>query len=240
MSRLDDITTTLQVTDELFDTIKGGYHQSLRSKAIDPKLTVYIKNYLENLRSCLDYIASEIAENILSIQKSHKPYYPVACQDATQFRKHVDKNLPGLETVHPTLFSKLEALQPWNQEGCRALPKLSKLVNDNKHDQLSAQTRTESKGLRIRFPGGAGIDIGAGASISGGGIIGSGDGWITPGGGTISGDSPATIGQNVQQTVQVWVSFSFTETGDEVLTLLDECRLDVRRIVSELTPDLFP
>ena len=82
MSRLDDIKAVLEVADELLQNIQSEYDQSLSSKAISPKLSVYIKNYLENLRSPLDYLASEICEKILSKSKAHKAYFPISCENS--------------------------------------------------------------------------------------------------------------------------------------------------------------
>jgi len=239
MSRLDDINVVLGVADELLQEIQTEYVRSLSSKAVSPKLSVYIKNYLENLRSPLDYLASEICEKIPSKAKAHKTYFPISCENTKAFAAHIDRNLPGLDTSNPSLYAVLEELQPYKQSGCKALPKLSKLVNENKHNQLSPQTRTEKRGLTINFPGGASISMGPDASISGGGVISSGGGWISPAGGTISGDSPARVGEGgVVQTVTRWVSFTFDETGDNVISLLKACRKDVGDILERVKPFL--
>ena len=239
MSRLDDIDAVLGVAGELLQEIQTEYDRSLSSKTVSPKLSVYIKNYLENLRSPLDYLASEICEKILSQTKAHKAYFPISCENTKAFAVHIDRNLPGLDTLHPSLYVVLEELQPYSSLGCKALPKLSKLVNENKHNQLSPQTRTERRGLTINFPSGARISMGPGASISGGGVISSGGGWISPAGGTISGDTPARAGGGgVAQTVTRWVSFTFTETGDNVISLLKACRKDVGHILDRVNPFL--
>ena len=222
MSRIDDIEATLEVAEELFESIEQEYRRSLKIKSISPKLPVLIKNYLENLRSPLDYAAREISDNILG--KSMKAYFPVACKDQAAFIKQMNKDFPNLQDREPQLFSTIEKIQPFQSDGCEALRKLSKLVNENKHDRLTEQTKTEQKGLDIKFPGGAGISMGPGCSISGGGTISSGGGTFTPGGGSVSGDSPVQFGKNIHQTVVTWVSFTFTGTGDNVLVLLRDCR----------------
>ncbi|MCH8851040.1 MAG: hypothetical protein IID41_00145 [Planctomycetes bacterium] len=238
MSRIEDIKAILEVAEELYARIEQEYQRSLKVKSISPKLAVLIKNYLENLRSPLDYIAREISENTLG--KSMKPYFPVACRDQPTFTKHMKKNLPDLQNQEPRLFRKIEQNQPFQPNGCKALAKLSELVNENKHDRLTEQTKTERRGLDIKFPGGAGISMGPGCSISGGGSISSGGGTFTPGGGSVSGDSPVRFGENIDQTVVNWVSFTFTRTGDDVLELLRDCRKDVDRIISDLRPILWP
>ena len=241
MSRQKDIEAVLEVADELLEKIQVEYDRSLNDKAISPKLAVYIKNYLENLRSVLDYLASEICEKVLPITKARKAYFPVSCENGKAFAAHIDKNLTELDTLNPRLYAVLEGLQSYSPSGCKALPKLSKLVNENKHSKLSPQTRTEKRSLSIDFPGGAKISMGPGASISGGGMICSGGGWISPAGGTISGDSPARVGSGgVTQTVTTWVSFIFDETGDNVINLLRACRKDVGYVLKRTKPFLWP
>jgi hypothetical protein len=80
-----------------------------------------------------------------------------------------------------------------------------------------------------------------GASISGHGTISSGGGWIQLSGGTVSGSNPATAGGGpVQQFVTIWVSFTFTSTGDEVVNLLKACMNDVQRVIENVKPHLWP
>jgi len=176
MGILGDINALLEVSDEQLQKIKAEYNKSLNSKAISPKLPVYIKNYLENLRSPLDYLAKEICERVLSKTRGDKTYFPISCENSKAFAAHISKYLPGLDVVNKQLYIVLEEIQTYSHSGCQALPKLSKLVNENKHNQLSPQTRTEKKGLIIDFPGGSKISMGPGSSISGGGIISSGGG----------------------------------------------------------------
>lgn len=240
MTRWEDIQALLSVADELFEKMRVKYEESLEHKSISPELPVYIKNYLENLRSPLDYIACEIAQDVLKPAKQLKPYYPIACNNRADFDGRIKKNLPGLETIHPKLFSVIESLQSYHSNGCKSLPGLSRLVNENKHSQLSEQERIEERGLRIEFPGGAGFVMGPGSSIQGGGMISSGGGWFTPAGGVVSGDSPARMGHNLKQTVERWVSFTFQSTGDEVLPLLRGCRNDLDRIIAEVGFVLWP
>ena len=78
MSRLDDIEATLRVAEELLQKIMREYGEALTNKTLSAALPVHIKNYLENLRSPLDYIACEITERMLCLGEAHKPYFPIA------------------------------------------------------------------------------------------------------------------------------------------------------------------
>jgi hypothetical protein len=233
MSRNTDVQAMLEVADETFQRIEELYKRALAEKSISPKLSVYIKNYLENLRSPLDYLACEISEEVLKRGKQ-KVYYPVACENRKAFDSFMVRNLPDLDSAHAGLFKKIEDAQAYNSSGCRALPKLSKLVNENKHSHLSHQVKREERGITIDFSGRAKIVMGPGASISGGGLISSGRGWFSPAGGVVSGESPATHGENIRQTIDTWVSFTFLDSGDEVMSLLRACHNDVQRIVDEI------
>jgi hypothetical protein len=241
MGRFDDINILLQVADEQLQQIETEYNKSLINKVISPKLSVYIKNYLENLRSPLDYIANEICEKILLKTEISKTYFPISCENNKAFISHMSKNLPGLDVANTQLYGILEEFQPYSNFDIHELTKLSKFVNENKHNKLSPQTRTERKGLVIEFPGGSRISMGPGSSISGSGTIRSGDSWISPAGGIISGDSPARVGGGeVKQTVTRWISFTFATTDDDVLKLLKNCRKDVDKILNRVKPFLWP
>lgn len=240
MSRLEDIDANLLVVDELFQMIKKEYDSSLSQRKISKKLPVYIKNYMENLRSPLDYLGKEISERTLSQKKSKKAPFPMAYNNKKEFIHHMNVNFPNLQGIDPSLYNKLESFQSYNPNGCRPLRTLSTLVNENKHSKLSAQTRKEKRSLNIKFPSGASISMGPGSSISGTGTISSGNAWINPGGGTISGEQPARIGNGVKQEVTVWVSCYFEETQDNVIDLLTDCRNDVERIIKELIPIIWP
>ena len=239
MTRLNDIDALLDGAEELYKRIQTEYEQALETKTLSILLPVYIKNYLENLRSALDYMASEISEEVLSLGKSHKPYFPIVDNSEIDFRTHMKKNLPDLENILPSLFSFIESMQPYQQAGYKFISKLSKLVNENKHNRLSPQTVSEQKGLDINFSGGAKISMGPGSSISGGGIISSGDSWISPAGGSISGEEPVKVGGgNINQTVIKWISFTFDESGENVLDLLRGCRSEVKMVVEGIKPHL--
>ena len=168
MTIYKDINANLEVADEYLRQIETDYTTSLEDKQINPKLSVRIKNYLENLRSPLDYIAKTICTSRLGLKESHKSYFPMACENDKSFQKFVTRNFPNLDTVDPALYNSLQALQAYQPNGCKALPRLSKLVNQNKHNNLSPQGKKESRGLTINFPGGGSIKVGPGASISGG------------------------------------------------------------------------
>ena len=94
------------------------------------------------------------------------------------------------------------------------------LKNENKHERLTPQVRTESKELRISG-GGASIGIGEDASISiGPGASISIGGAVITGGQTFGVGNPPRVEGGKVETI-TWVSFNFDSTGQPVLRLLE-------------------
>jgi hypothetical protein len=241
MGRLDDIQALVGESRRQLSEIEKRYGEGLNAKQIPSGLGVLVKNYLENLRSSLDYVASETWSTALRSTKPRGVYFPINTMSAAEFAARMKKDFPELETKAPALYAVFAKLQAFEKDGCHSFPKLNSLVNDNKHDQLSPQSRTEARSLEVRFGGGASIQVPPGASISGHGTISSGGGWIQLSGGTVSGSNPATAGGGpVQQFVTIWVSFTFTSTGDEVVNLLKACMNDVQRVIENVKPHLWP
>lgn len=233
--RKSDVSALLGMAKAQLETLEKHYQQALQHKQIPVTLAVEVKNYLENLRAPLDYIAKEVAESVLG-RPNLKSYFPMSTENEAAFVSHMNRNFPGLSDASQDLYYALKSLQCYQPSGLKNLPVLSKLVNENKHNQLTPQVREENRGLSIVFPGGASISMGPGCSISGGGVISSGGAWFSPGGGSVSGDSPARHGSGFQQTVQVWVSFKFSALNREVMSVLQDCYRDVHRAVDSIGP----
>ena len=239
-TRRNDINAVLAEADEQLQSIEADYARALREKKIPTRLPVRIKNYLENLRSSLDYVATDISENVLGRTSSERSYFPIGCRTPAEFWSHLQRNLPCLKERNPSLCAVLEGIQPYGSGALQALPKLSKLVNESKHERLSPQTRRESRSLSVEFPGGSNIMIGPGSFISGHGVISSGGAKVRLQGDTISPETPAQrVSGGVKQTVIVWVSLRFDGIGDDILSLLRSCRDEVTQAIDRLSPHLW-
>lgn len=239
MSRYNDIQAHLHIADKSLEMIERSYQTSLKDREIHPQLKIEIKNYLENLRSVLDYLAKEIHERYCS--KKTKTYFPTSCNDRYAFANHMRRYFPGLEVARKDIYDKLESYQLYVPNAPKCLPLFASLVNENKHDRLSPQTRTEKRGLKLDFSGGGGITLGPGARITGTGRIVSGGHVLDLRGKTISGDSPAEdIPETIKQTVIIWVGFRFDAIDREVLPFLKEILGVVKGITSDLAQDLWP
>jgi hypothetical protein len=60
-----------------FEKIKEAYDTSLSNKAIETSLLIEIKNFMENLRSALDYVALGLYKKYVPSSKpDQKIYFP--------------------------------------------------------------------------------------------------------------------------------------------------------------------
>jgi len=240
MSYFDDANHLVQYAREHFAHIEEAYNASLSEKEIKPKLLIEIKNFMENLRSALDFAAHGLFQNYgSSIASNQKIYFPYASlsQSKEEFQKsrRVDACIPGLSTSRPDIVKKIESYQHFAVPNNRWLPIFMDLNNKNKHQQLTPQVRKEAKELWISSGGAsmsmrpkASISIKTGASIQIGGMV-------IPGGQSFNVNKPpVTIGPGRKEVI-TWVSFHFSTNDEPVLPLLKHALEGVGGIVRELS-----
>jgi hypothetical protein len=211
---VDDVDALLDLADEQLAAIRETYDESLHEKQIPKLLPARIKNVLENQRSSLDYLATEIRSRYSG--KSGIPYYPMA-QQPSEFDPQFEAQLPGIALSHRSIRDTVERYQPYNQPW---LLSLSKLTRENKHRRLTPQQRQERHMIRHESAAGvvewdpSGVVFGPGVFIGGEPV------------------NPAT--QRPLGAVDViYVDWLFTETGESVIGLLTEIQLGVRAAVQE-------
>ena len=133
---------------------------------------------------------------------------------------------PQLETEAPELFSLLRSLQPYT--GNLWLAGFNKLNNENKHGDLVAQTRVETKTVEVKAPGGgsvswnpANVKFGKGVHMHGVPI------------------DPSTQmpvpNRKVQTKVTTWVDFQFDGIDESALGLLRQSVAGVTTIAAAVT-----
>jgi len=241
---LEHATNDLSGSD--FRNIEDQYNDALEKKEIPTSLQIDVKNMMENLRSALDYLANDIYDELIhptliaaGKEGIKNVYFPYG-KTENDFKSSVGLNLPNLENIHPAIYKIIEEAQK-HQSGGEWLHQLCSIVNEKKHDKLSPQTREERRSLNMQFPGGASIDLGAGATMSGSGTISSGGGIVEMNNDVISGNSPAlNTSGGVVQTVTRWVSFKFTSTNIEVLPLLKAALKNIKEISEKIYSELEP
>ena len=230
MSRKDDIAALFSKSDGQLDAIVKEYKDSLHKQSVDPALRVEIKNYCENLRSVLDYLAHDIREKFCQSANPKARFYFPILPDAAQFSAQASQWFPGLQGVSPTVWSLLEQFQPY-QQGKAWLGHFNKLNNENKHGNLVPQTRQEM--TRIQ------------ADIAGGGSVSWNPAKVRFVSGVYIGGIPVdprtqmpVQDQRLTVTKTIWVDFVFDGVGVSAIDLLREALLGVKAISAALSPHL--
>lgn len=157
-----DSIACLEVAELLLLDIEEKQREAIRDNNILPFLKVSIKNCLENCRSPLDYAANFIFDTYCrekckpeKLKKiSHKIQFPIV-KDPQNFNGHIHYYFEGLK--NKKIIQIFESSQKYNVTW---LDDLTKLVNENKHRNLTLQninntTRINhgSLGGRINFYG---------------------------------------------------------------------------------------
>ena len=233
--RDSDVQDLLQHVDDDLTTIKDSYERALRNKDVPAALRIDIKNAMENLRSALDYMAQDVAEVIVAPHRSisnlkavRRVYFPYG-KDKQAFEDSSQRNLPDLQTLNLRVFDIIAAIQP-HTCGAMWLYDFCSILNDNKHDALSPQERTQRQSYKVgRTGGGPAISAPAGA-------IKAPPGAISIGGAPVVFDPTTGVPlqtPGIDVEVTTWVSFKFKDSHVEVYPLLETAARGVRR-TSEL------
>lgn len=255
MARWDEIDALLAQADRGLAEVEALYKKSLAAQRLDAALLIQIKNLLENLRSAFDYAAREIFDRFCASAAAGKDmavYFPIlrATATAKDFAAMMNGRLPGLDKSSLVLYALLEKYQVYASKANEWLVQFNELCQENKHEQFSAQTRTEERQTRITTAEGSvawneGVTFGPGAEIRfgpGGALT------FGPGGSVGFGPSGVSIaGRRVDPRTQMprvrpgdklervtVVDYFFTAIGTSVMPFLKKCVTGVRQIVAEV------
>ena len=227
MTREDSVAALLTKAAAQIETIEQEYKKSLHDRTIAPQLKIDIKNACENLRSALDYIASDIRErHCPSAPTSVRFYFPIL-PDKSTFDRRVDEWFPGLRQTAPAVVSALEASQPF-QKNQEWLGQFNQVNNENKHGDLVEQKRTESLRTTVTGRGGGrvswgpGVKFGSGVSVMGVPIDPRAQ---------LPVPDPSVMVEHV-----TWVDFRFAGVATSALGLLKNSLSGVRRIEATIRP----
>jgi hypothetical protein len=227
-NRFDQANALIKDAKGRLIALRADYEESLHDKQVRVELQISIKGVLDGLRSALDYVAHELHERFGPQSQGTRVYFPIAAKGARQedFRSLVGKNIPGLPDRRPDLVDLLESFQSFSSPENQWLPELASLANENKHANLTAQTRTEDERITVRSREGAiswnpsMVKFSPGISILGAPI------------------DPRTLlpvaGPSNSVTRELWVDFKFASIGQAVLPFLDRCVTGTDRIVQEV------
>lgn len=229
MKRKADIAALLAKAEQQLSQILKEYDSSLQHQAIAAPLLVDIKNYCENLRSVLDYLAHEIREKYCPGANPKDRFYFPILPDTTQFGAQVGKWFPGLASSAAAVWAALENCQPY-RPGHAWVALFNKVNSENKHGALVPQTRQEV-GTQVK------------AEIRGGGSVAWNPSSVRFGPGVpIGGVSvdPSTQmpipDPRLKVTKTIWVDFQFDGIGGSAIGLLRDALSGVKAIDAGLNP----
>ena len=227
MNRFNNINALLSRLDTLLPKIESEYNSALQIQTISSDLKINIKDFVSHLRSILDYLAHDIRDTYCpTADSTANLYFPIR-NDKVNFDQYINGAYPGLPTNHITLYNYLESLQAYNGNDNEWLTLFNKLNNENKHEKLVEQKRTETRSVKVSNKQGRGS-----VSWSSGVKFGSG---IKVMGVPIDPNTQMPIPNKTTTTeVTIWVDFKFIDINVSALWLLKESLKRIKDIVTEV------
>ena len=217
MSQFDDARTLVAHSQAKAETLRTLHKQCLAEKSVKPEFLIEVKNFMENLRSALDYCARGLLAKYGHSKKTNpKIYFPYAgpSDDKIKFRNDiVERSIPGLLARRPDIVDMLETYQYFGNTG-NWLPLFMRITNENKHEQLTPQVEKQYTAVAIS------------ATIPAEGRLTIDLTKIPLGGGP---DKP------FHAVAGTWTGLEFTSTGVLVMPHLEHALQNVIRIVDELS-----
>nr|WP_308414056.1 hypothetical protein [Serratia nevei]MDQ7766945.1 hypothetical protein [Serratia nevei] len=161
MSRYSSVQQLFVEVNSSIGQIESLYEEAKTDETKNFDYNVKVKNTLENLRSALDFIASDISEHTKISGKGGRVYFPYGNNDA-DFRSSIGRSFPGLQSSNIDIYNALESFQT-HKTGDSIVVDMCMLTNSNKHNDLS-------KYVRVNSPE-SNIDIGNFVSLGNGGSV---------------------------------------------------------------------
>ena len=259
MDRFDQIKTLIESSEESLSEIERLYKESLSKKEIDPKLLVKIKNFLENLRASLDYSAKEIFERYCSSSGKHiNTYFPILKESSRNedFESFMKGCFPGLCDSKNSIFLKLRNYQCFSNQTNenKILLQFKNICDENKHENLSPQTRIERNENRLTDSTGRIMGWNDDVIFGDNKIIFRGNGRLSFGPGGSLGFTPRGIkildrpvnsytqkpelaeGDKLEKLV--WVDFVFSDTKISVLPFMKNILNITKKITKEMDDEI--
>ncbi len=224
-NRKADIDALAKRSDKDFATVRAAYDKCLHAHSISAELRIDIKNLCGNLRSILDYIARDIRERYCPAVKPNARFYFPVLPSLIQYQSQMDNWFPGLRTACLDLWNYLESVQPYHSTSTW-LEKFNRLNNENKHDNLVEQTRTEARRVNVAS-GGVNVNWDPDAVKFGQGVF--------IGGVPINPSTQMPV-PHPSQTVErvIWVDFKFNGIDESAIALLQGSLKGILKIADDV------
>ncbi len=147
IKEFEDAVSLLRHCRSQLQPIQELYNASLKNQQVGTDLQIKVKEFLEHIRSALDYSMHGLLERLQIVPINPRLiYFPYAEleQGKEDFRKkRVLQEVP----LHPYIVSTLESFQHFIDPGNSWLPKLCDLCNKNKHRAFTPQVLGEGQQL---------------------------------------------------------------------------------------------
>ena len=143
MTRKEQIQLLYNELESGLSDIENKYNSSITAKHLDKSILIKIKNFLENARTILDFLAKEVMDKFCDQQIRN--FFPILKIDSTdtQIRNSITGCFPGLENNRLDVFNYFIDLQPKYDVDNSWLLELNLLCGSNKHEILSPQIRKD-------------------------------------------------------------------------------------------------
>jgi len=226
-SRKSDIEALITDAEKTLSDVESAYKQSLAESEVRSELKIEIKHFCEDLRSVLDYLAHDVRESHCATARASQRFYFPIIDNASDFAGMVNNWYPGLRTVKPDLWEYLESVQPYKSGKNLWLAQFNELNNENKHDALVPQTRTETERVTVKTQGGGSVSWNP-ANVR----FGSG---VRIGGVPVNPTTQMPVPHSSQSIERVkWVDFRFRDLNVSAIALLRQSLAGIRDIASNI------
>jgi hypothetical protein len=231
MSRKTDIEALLNRADKTLPKINEEYEKALHAKEISADLKIDIKEYFGNLRSVLDYLAHDIVDkHCPTANPKDILYFPIRA-DQPSFDNVMKKSYPDLQTNCKSAYDILEAVQPFKKAENNWLTHFNKLNNENKHERLVAQKRSETKRVNVQIKSGGGVSWDPSAVKFGSGVF--------IGGVPVNPQTQMPNPSDTQTvTIETWVDFQFEDINVSAIWLTRESLKQIQQIYVSLKSEI--
>lgn len=227
MKRNASIEAQIGRAEKLLPNIESEYSLSLTKKSIGDDLKLDIQAFCGHLRAALDYIAKDIVEtHCPKANPKANLYFPIA-SDVDYFTTLMNKSYPELEANCKAVYDILAETQPYIGGANSWLSNFNKVNNENKHNDLVEQTKTETKRVDVQTQGGGSVNWDPSSVKFGSGV--------KIGGVPVDPATQMPVPSSTQQfTVQTWVDFRFDGVNVSALGLLKETLPKVRLLFQNI------
>jgi hypothetical protein len=234
MSRYNQIQQFINETDLVFEELSSLSDNSKSDRTISSLAIPKVSSLLNYLRTSLDYIAADIIEiiiipsNTLSARISRQIFnnyhFPYG-KDENSFRSRMEYRLPNLFSLNAALYNLIENIQ-LHKSGNMLIHDLCHFNNVTKHETSTQIRKNQNSVLIGGVPRISGNIIGL--TLKNGTIDGKPfDAYI----GDTSDESTVIDPEGVISLETTDVKYFFPNCNTDILTLLGDSKLIVRKLV---------